>query len=129
MTAVLLPVIMIFGHVLEERSVIGSHEAISALGRLTHSRARLRGPDGAFIEVDNSTLKAETGTLTIGDIATIRPAPTHIPHTIDIYETRGHAQLDRRFVPVGERGGRVVDAESPRRQAAGELQAAQRSPG
>src|SRR6202521_149085 len=42
MTAVLLPVIMIFGHVLEERSVIGSHEAISALGRLTHSRARVR---------------------------------------------------------------------------------------
>src|SRR3984957_10003941 len=55
MTAVLLPVIMIFGHVLEERSVIGSHEAISALGRLTHSRARLRAADGAVAEGENST--------------------------------------------------------------------------
>jgi heavy metal translocating P-type ATPase len=84
MTAVLLPVIMIFGHVLEERSVIGSHEAISALGRLTHSRARLRAADGAFIEVDNSTLKA-------GDCVQVRagdrvPADGRIVH--------GRASLD-----------------------------------
>ena len=32
LTAVLLPIVMIFGHVLEERSVIGSQEAIDALG-------------------------------------------------------------------------------------------------
>ena len=56
-TAVLLPVIMIFGHVLEERSVIGSHEAIAALGRLTHSRARLLAADGTVVEVDNAMLK------------------------------------------------------------------------
>ncbi|WP_162881866.1 HAD-IC family P-type ATPase, partial [Pseudomonas coronafaciens] len=58
MTAALLPIIMIFGHVLEERSVIGSQEAIEALGRLTRSQARLLEADGSIHEVDNSTLKA-----------------------------------------------------------------------
>jgi heavy metal translocating P-type ATPase len=56
MTAALLPIIMIFGHVLEERSVIGSQEAIQALGRLTRSHARLIGADGSVREVDNATL-------------------------------------------------------------------------
>lgn len=58
MTAALLPIIMIFGHVLEERSVIGSQEAIQALGRLTRSHARLIKADGSVLEVDNSTLVA-----------------------------------------------------------------------
>ncbi len=58
MTAALLPIIMIFGHVLEERSVIGSQEAIQALGRLTRSQARLLAADGSIREVDNTTLKA-----------------------------------------------------------------------
>jgi Zn2+/Cd2+-exporting ATPase len=34
-TAALLPLAMIIGHVLEERSLMGSQEAIRALGRLT----------------------------------------------------------------------------------------------
>ncbi|MEN1832354.1 cation-translocating P-type ATPase [Pseudomonas lijiangensis] len=58
MTAALLPIIMIFGHVLEERSVIGSQEAIQALGQLTRSHARLIKADGSVHEVDNSTLQA-----------------------------------------------------------------------
>ncbi|AHF70294.1 MULTISPECIES: cation-translocating P-type ATPase [Pseudomonas] len=58
MTAALLPIIMIFGHVLEERSVIGSQEAIQALGQLTRSHARLIKADGCVHEVDNSTLQA-----------------------------------------------------------------------
>lgn len=57
LTAALLPIIMIFGHVLEERSVIGSQEAIHALGKLTRSQARLFQADGRLLEVDNSTLK------------------------------------------------------------------------
>lgn len=57
LTAVLLPVVMIFGHVLEERSVIGSHEAIAALSRLTRSPARLIGEDGSLTEVENITLR------------------------------------------------------------------------
>ena len=58
MTAALLPIIMIFGHVLEERSVIGSQEAIQSLGLLTRSHARLIDADGTVREVDNSTLVA-----------------------------------------------------------------------
>src|ERR1700719_2632760 len=84
MTAVLLPVIMIFGHVLEERSVIGSHEAINALGRLTHSRARLRDAHGEFVEVDNSALKT-------GDCVQVR-AGDRVPADGRILE--GRASLD-----------------------------------
>ncbi|MBV6825386.1 cation-translocating P-type ATPase [Pseudomonas sp. PD9R] len=58
LTAALLPIIMIFGHVLEERSVIGSQEAIHALGKLTRSHARKLQADGSIVEVDNGTLKA-----------------------------------------------------------------------
>ena len=57
LTAALLPIIMIFGHVLEERSVMGSQEAIGALGRLTHSRARLLTAEGSVVEVDNASLR------------------------------------------------------------------------
>lgn len=57
LTAALLPIIMIFGHVLEERSVIGSQEAIHALGQLTRSHARKIQTDGSIIEVDNGTLQ------------------------------------------------------------------------
>ncbi|MBM1199692.1 cadmium-translocating P-type ATPase [Pseudomonas fragi] len=58
LTAALLPIIMIFGHVLEERSVIGSQEAIHALGKLTRSQARLFQADDSLREVDNATLKS-----------------------------------------------------------------------
>ncbi|CAK15479.1 heavy metal translocating P-type ATPase [Pseudomonas entomophila] len=56
-TAALLPIIMILGHVLEERSVLGSQEAIGALGRLTRSQARLIGAGGEVREVDNASLQ------------------------------------------------------------------------
>jgi len=68
LTAALLPIIMIFGHVLEERSVIGSQEAIHALGQLTRSHARKIQADGTVIEVDNGTLKAgDTVEVRAGD--------------------------------------------------------------
>ncbi|AVK07154.1 MULTISPECIES: heavy metal translocating P-type ATPase [Pseudomonas aeruginosa group] len=57
LTAALLPIIMIFGHVLEERSVIGSREAIAALGELTRSHARRIEADGSLSEVDNASLR------------------------------------------------------------------------
>jgi Zn2+/Cd2+-exporting ATPase len=57
MTAALLPGIMIFGHILEERSVIGSQEAIDALSRLTRSRARRILPGGEIEEIDNHQLR------------------------------------------------------------------------
>ena len=40
MTAAVLPIIMILGHVLEERSLLGSREAIQALTKLTETNAR-----------------------------------------------------------------------------------------
>ncbi|MBJ7553540.1 heavy metal translocating P-type ATPase [Marinomonas spartinae] len=56
MTAALLPIIMIFGHILEERSMIGSQEAIEALSHLTQSKARKIDHDGNISEIDNQQL-------------------------------------------------------------------------
>ncbi|MDR3415120.1 MAG: heavy metal translocating P-type ATPase [Nevskia sp.] len=84
MTAVLLPVIMIFGHALEERSVIVSEEAIAALGRLTSSRARLVGADGSVTEIDNATLRP-------GDRVEVR-AGDRVPADGRVLE--GQASLD-----------------------------------
>ncbi len=58
LTTALLPIIMIFGHVLEERSVIGSQEAIEALGQLTRSQARRIDAEGHICEIDNALLVA-----------------------------------------------------------------------
>ncbi|WP_223459053.1 MULTISPECIES: cation-translocating P-type ATPase [unclassified Pseudomonas] len=84
LTAALLPIIMIFGHVLEERSVIGSQEAIHALGKLTRSHARKVQVDGSIIEVDNGTLKA-------GDLVEVR-AGDRVP--ADGRVLSGQASLD-----------------------------------
>ncbi|WP_085723579.1 cation-translocating P-type ATPase [Pseudomonas sp. R37(2017)] len=84
LTAALLPIIMIFGHVLEERSVIGSQEAIHALGKLTRSHARRIQADGSIIEVDNGTLKA-------GDLVEVR-AGDRVP--ADGRVLSGQASLD-----------------------------------
>jgi len=84
LTAALLPIIMIFGHVLEERSVIGSQEAIQALGKLTRSHARKIQADGSIIEVDNGTLKA-------GDLVEVR-AGDRVP--ADGRVLSGQASLD-----------------------------------
>ncbi|MGF6556633.1 Cd2+/Zn2+-exporting ATPase [Pseudomonas sp. S30_BP2TU TE3576] len=84
LTAALLPIIMIFGHVLEERSVIGSQEAIHALGKLTRSHARKVQADGTIIEVDNGTLKA-------GDLVEVR-AGDRVP--ADGRVLAGQASLD-----------------------------------
>lgn len=84
LTAALLPIIMIFGHVLEERSVIGSQEAIHALGQLTRSHARKIQADGSIVEVDNGTLKS-------GDMVEVR-AGDRVPS--DGRVLSGRASLD-----------------------------------
>ncbi|MFJ2286045.1 heavy metal translocating P-type ATPase [Pseudomonas iridis] len=84
LTAALLPIITIFGHVLEERSVIGSQEAIHALGQLTRSHARKIQADGSIVEVDNGTLKS-------GDIVEVR-AGDRVP--ADGRVLSGQASLD-----------------------------------
>src|SRR5258708_6722894 len=49
-TATLLPLIMTIGHILEERSLLASQEAIPALTNLTQSTARRIDPNG-IVEV------------------------------------------------------------------------------
>ena len=55
-TATLLPLVMMLGHVLEERSLLGSREAIDALGRLTETRTRRRTADGSYEDVPAQAL-------------------------------------------------------------------------
>ena len=55
-TAAILPIVMIIGHVLEERSLLGSREAIRALGRLAETTAR-RLRDGVVELVPTAALR------------------------------------------------------------------------
>ena len=57
MTAAILPIVMIGGHVLEERSLIGSREAVRALGRLTETTVRRFRPDGQLDLVPSRDLR------------------------------------------------------------------------
>ena len=57
-TAALLPIVMTFGHALEERSVLGSQEAIRALGRLTSGNVRRVKADGTIEEVPYDAVRA-----------------------------------------------------------------------
>src|SRR6202521_1548300 len=64
-TAALLPLVMTIGHILEERSLLGSHEAIRALSRLTQTKARRVLPAGQVEEVVTDALRA-------GDVIELR---------------------------------------------------------
>ena len=55
-TAALLPLVMMIGHILEERSLLGSQEAVRALSRLTLTQARKLSPDGRVTEVAAQSL-------------------------------------------------------------------------
>lgn len=56
-TAALLPIVMTFGHALEERSVLGSQEAIRALARLTAAKVRRVSADDRVEEVPYESLR------------------------------------------------------------------------
>jgi Cd2+/Zn2+-exporting ATPase len=64
-TATLLPLIMTIGHVLEERSLLGSREAIRALTKLTQNVARRIQPNAQIAEMD-------AGALSAGDLVDVR---------------------------------------------------------
>ncbi|HMI96375.1 MAG TPA: cation-translocating P-type ATPase, partial [Micropepsaceae bacterium] len=55
--AALLPLVMTLGHVLEERSLLGSQEAIRALSRLTQTKARRFLPYGGIEEISAQALR------------------------------------------------------------------------
>jgi Cd2+/Zn2+-exporting ATPase len=84
LTAALLPIVMTAGHVLEERSLLGSQEAIRALGRLTATSARRIRADGTTEAVDTSALQP-------GDLVELR-AGDRVP--ADGIVLRGQASLD-----------------------------------
>ncbi|WP_205985166.1 heavy metal translocating P-type ATPase [Paraburkholderia sp. Ac-20340] len=65
-TAALLPIVMTFGHALEERSVLGSQEAIRALGRLTSGKVRRVSESGAIEEVAYEAIRP-------GDLVDVLP--------------------------------------------------------
>jgi Cd2+/Zn2+-exporting ATPase len=64
--AALLPLVMTLGHILEERSLLGSQEAIRALSRLTQTKAHRLRDDGDLEEVTADALHA-------GDRISVRP--------------------------------------------------------
>ncbi len=51
MTAAILPIVMVIGHVLEERSLLGSREAIRAMGQLVSTTTRRIDADGTVANV------------------------------------------------------------------------------
>ncbi len=104
MTAAVLPIVMILGHVLEERSLLGSREAIRALSRLAENSARRLRADGTIEVVAARLLRA-------GDLIELR-AGDRVPADGMVME--GAASLDMasltgESVPVDiEPGGRVM---------------------
>jgi Zn2+/Cd2+-exporting ATPase len=84
MTAAFLPIIMTLGHILEERSMLGSQEAIKALTRLTEVDSRRLLPNGEFE-------MATTADLRVGDIIELR-AGDRVP--ADGVVKRGRSSLD-----------------------------------
>ena len=97
MTAALLPVIMIFGHILEERSVMGTRQAIAGLSKLTHSQARRVRADGEMEFIDSQHLRA-------GEVVEVR-AGDRLPADGRILS--GQASLD-----VGHITGESVPVEA-----------------
>lgn len=83
-TAALLPVLMIFGHILEERSVMGTRQAIAGLTKLTRSKARRVKEDGSLETIDSQA-------ISVGDIVEIR-AGDNVPADGKILS--GYASLD-----------------------------------
>ena len=100
MTAALLPIVMTVGHVLEERSMLGSQEAVKALGRLTQADARRILPAGGYEMVSTTALRE-------GDLIELR-AGERLP--ADGIVRRGLSSLDMasltgESVPVDVRAG------------------------
>lgn len=105
LTAAVLPIVMILGHVLEERSLLGSQEAIRALSRLTETNARRLLADGAVEIVPAARLRP-------GDSVEVR-AGDRVP--ADGTVTRGAASLDLasltgESVPVEVEAGALAHA-------------------
>jgi heavy metal translocating P-type ATPase len=104
-SAALVPLAMVIGHVLEERSLLGSREAIAALARLTKVQARRIAADGAVSEVQAESLAA-------GERVEVRPGD-RIPADGVVREGASSvdtAPITGESVPVEVAPGSAVDA-------------------
>jgi heavy metal translocating P-type ATPase len=107
MTAALLPLVMTIGHVLEERSLLGSEEAIRALRRLTQTKARRLSPCGNIEEVAAHALR-------VGDLIELRagdlvPGDGTVKSGVSSVET---ASITGESVPVEVHPGSEILAGS-----------------
>jgi Zn2+/Cd2+-exporting ATPase len=84
MTAAILPIVMVVGHVLEERSLLGSQEAIRAMGQLVSTSTRRIAADGTVSNVP-------TGQIRIADRVELR-AGDRVP--VDGIVLTGRSSLD-----------------------------------
>ena len=84
MTAAILPIVMIIGHVLEERSLLGSQEAIRAMSRLVSTTTRRIAADGSITDTPTAQIR-------IGDRIELR-AGDRVP--VDGVVLSGRSSLD-----------------------------------
>jgi heavy metal translocating P-type ATPase len=100
MTAALLPIIMTVGHVLEERSMLGSQEAVRALSRLTEVDSRRLLPDGSTEVIPSVQLRVgDLIVLLAGDRVPADGVVRHGSSSLDL------ASLTGESVPVEVREG------------------------
>jgi Zn2+/Cd2+-exporting ATPase len=85
-TATLLPLIMTVGHMLEERSLLGSNEAIQALARLTDTKARRYAN-----KESDSVEEVSAQELAVGDLIELR-AGDRVP--ADGFVVEGASSMD-----------------------------------
>ena len=107
MTAAVLPIVMIIGHVLEERSLLGSREAIGALGRLVQTSS-------VRIRADGERETVPTPALRVGDRIALQ-AGDRVPVDGTILEGAASmdiASLTGESVPVDAVAGDTVLAGS-----------------
>ncbi len=105
MTAAILPIIMTIGHVLEERSMLGSKEAIRALTRLTEVDVRRRKTGGGAEVVPGTDLQ-------VGDLIELR-AGERVPADGIVREGASNldiASLTGESVPIEVREGNEAPA-------------------
>jgi Zn2+/Cd2+-exporting ATPase len=84
MTAAILPIVMIIGHVLEERSLLGSQEAIRAMSRLVSTTTRRIAADGTISDTPTAQIR-------VGDRIELR-AGDRVP--VDGVVLSGRSSLD-----------------------------------
>ncbi len=107
MTAAVLPIVMIIGHVLEERSLLGSREAIGALGRLVQTSSMRIGADGTRETVPTQALRVgDRIALQAGDRVPVDGTILEGAASMDI------ASLTGESVPVDAVAGDTVLAGS-----------------